>query len=156
MSAASVIIVDASPLPLAAVRRQVTMSTLANTVIAAPIWSLSRERGLNATGETVVIYHDDGTELLQHSPDGVTIDVGVLQDEPFADDMVLRCVMTPAGRAAYARHAGSYDRLRATHGNIRDWCAAAGHALAGPNWEHYVYWNEDPSKLVTDVFYLLA
>ncbi|MDB5328046.1 MAG: Bacterial transcription activator, effector binding domain, partial [Phycisphaerales bacterium] len=34
-----------------------------------------------------------------------------------------------------------------------------GHAMAGPNWELYGHWdqswNDDPSKIRTDVYYLL-
>src|SRR5688500_9041503 len=115
MTSADVTIVEVSPLPLAAVRRQVTSSTLVNTVISAPVWKLSADRGLKTTDETVLIYHDDGTGLLHNSPDGVAIDIGVLLEEPFVGDLMLQCVMTPAGRAAHARQVGPYDLLPATH-----------------------------------------
>jgi DNA gyrase inhibitor GyrI len=156
MTSPDVTIVEVSPLPLAAVRRQVKLDNLVNTVISAPIWRLSEERGLDATNQTVLIYYDDGTDLLRHSPGGVTMDVGVLLHEPFEGDALLQCAMTPAGRAAHARQIGSYDLLPGTHGSIRDWCAARGHALAGTNWERYTHWNEDQSKSITDVYYLLA
>jgi effector-binding domain-containing protein len=156
MTFTDVAIVEVSPLPLAAVRRQVTSDNLVNTVISAPIWKLSADRGLKTTDQTVLIYHDDGTELLKHSPDGVAIDIGVLLEEPFAGDLMLQCVMTPAGRAAHARQTGPYDLLPATHASIRNWCEVHGHAIVGINWVRYTHWNEDPDKRITDVYYLLA
>lgn len=156
MTSADVTIAEVSPLPLAAVRRQVTLAGLVNTVISAPIWSLSAERGLDATNETVLVYHDDGTNLMRNSPGGVVMDIGVLLKEPFEGDLMLQCIMTPAGRVARARHLGSYDLLADVHDSIRDWCAAHGHVRAGTNWERYTVWNEDPSKRITDIYYLLA
>jgi hypothetical protein len=39
-------------------------------------------------------------------------------------------------------------------------CRDNGYALAGPNWEVYGHWkdewNSDPTKICTDVFYLLV
>jgi hypothetical protein len=50
--------------------------------------------------------------------------------------------------------------LGEAHRAIRDWCASEGHAAAGPNWEVYGHWidqwNRDPSKIRTDVYYLLS
>jgi effector-binding domain-containing protein len=156
MTSVTVAIVEVSPLPLAAVRRRATSSNLVNTVISAPVWKLSADRGLKTTDQTVLIYHDDGTDLLRNNPDGVTIDIGVLLEEPFVGDLMLQCIMTPAGRAAHARHFGSYDLLPGAYASIRDWCAAHGHALAGTYWVRYTEWNEDPSRQITDIYYLLA
>ena len=38
---------------------------------------------------------------------------------------------------------------------VREWCAEQGHTLAGPNWEVYGDWTDNPAELRTDVFYLL-
>jgi hypothetical protein len=66
----------------------------------------------------------------------------------------------PPGPAASLAHFGPYHTLGNTHAAIRDWCAANGHHLAGPNWEVYGHWQADwdanPSRIRTDVFYLLA
>jgi len=65
----------------------------------------------------------------------------------------------PAGTVATAVHFGPYPQLPAVHRAIRAWCAANGHATAGPNWEIYGHWvdawNNDPSQIRTDVFYLI-
>jgi effector-binding domain-containing protein len=65
----------------------------------------------------------------------------------------------PAGTVATAVHFGPYNRLAAAHQAIRRWCVEHGYPLAGPCWEiygHWIHeWCDDPSKIRTDVFYLL-
>jgi effector-binding domain-containing protein len=62
---------------------------------------------------------------------------------------------TPAGKVATMAHFGPYAGLSAAHAAIQSWCRAAGHRLAGPNWEIYGHWTDDPAALRTDIFYLL-
>jgi effector-binding domain-containing protein len=83
------------------------------------------------------------------------IECGVEVVQPFAGDGRVFCSSTPAGMVATAAHLGPYDRLGEAHAALRTWCAEKGHALAGPFWELYGHWEDDPSKLRTDVFYLL-
>ena len=44
--------------------------------------------------------------------------------------------------------------------DVRAFCDANHHRLAGPSWEIYGHWlpewNADPSRIRTDVFYLLS
>jgi effector-binding domain-containing protein len=56
---------------------------------------------------------------------------------------------------ATTAHLGPYDRLHEAHEAILQWCSDHGHAMAGPAWEVYGHWNDDPSQLCTDVYYLL-
>jgi effector-binding domain-containing protein len=63
---------------------------------------------------------------------------------------------TPAGRVATIVHVGPYERMKPAHEEIHRWVREHGHKLAGPSWEVYGHWNEDPAKLRTDIFYLLA
>jgi effector-binding domain-containing protein len=35
------------------------------------------------------------------------------------------------------------------------WCKSQGYALAGPFWEVYGDWSDNPTEVRTDVFYLL-
>jgi effector-binding domain-containing protein len=144
-----------TPLPLAAVRRQVTAANAGAEIVKAPIWALVEERALKSLGQTVVVYYDRGTEMLLGKPGGVAADIGVLLEEPFEGDRILQCVMTPSGRAAHARHYGHYEMLPVIHGDVRAWCMAEGLTIAGVNWEHYAHWHEDPRQLITDVYYLL-
>jgi effector-binding domain-containing protein len=61
---------------------------------------------------------------------------------------------------ATTTHHGPYGRLNEAHDGIRSWCHENGYTLAGPNWEVYGHWqddwNSDPSRIRTDVFYLVA
>ena len=52
-------------------------------------------------------------------------------------------------------HMGLYQRLSEAHAAVRRWCAEHRYALAGPNWEIYGHWTDNPDELRTDVFYLL-
>ena len=63
---------------------------------------------------------------------------------------------TPAGTVATVVHFGPYDRLAQTHATLHQWARANGHRLAGPSWELYGHWSDDPAKLRTDIFYLLS
>ena len=51
-------------------------------------------------------------------------------------------------------------RLGAAHDGVRQWCRASNYRLAGPSWEIYGHWqrewNDDPSQIRTDVYYLLS
>ena len=36
------------------------------------------------------------------------------------------------------------------------WCGEQGHAIAEPSWEVYGDWDEDESKLVTDLYVVVT
>ena len=69
----------------------------------------------------------------------------------------------PDWEASIQRQAGALDSLIREHwgeGKLRILDVACGIGtqalgLAGPNWEVYGHWHDDPSQLRTDVFYLL-
>jgi len=67
---------------------------------------------------------------------------------------------TPAGVVASATHYGPYGGLDAVHTALLQWCAVNSYQLAGPSWEIYGHWQQewdaDPSRIRTDVYYLLA
>jgi effector-binding domain-containing protein len=137
--------------PLAVVRRQARASELSTVVPEAcgVVWSFVRTQQLQA-GRNVAIYLD-GTIRLE-------VGVELTGSLPNGGD-VLRSA-TPEGPAASVVHFGPYTQLGAAHRAIRDWCAANKRQLAGPNWEVYghwqIDWNADPSRIRTDVFYLLT
>jgi effector-binding domain-containing protein len=68
----------------------------------------------------------------------------------------LFCSSMPGGEVATTAHIGPYDRLGDAHRAIVQWVADHKRELAGPNWELYGHWTDDPAKLWTDVFYLLV
>lgn len=63
---------------------------------------------------------------------------------------------TPAGTIARTVYFGPYDQMRPAHEAIHQWARENGRKLAGPSWEVYGHWNDDPAKLRTDIFYLLS
>lgn len=62
----------------------------------------------------------------------------------------------PAGTVATTAYWGPYDRMKPAHEAIHRWAREHGRKLAGPSWEVYGHWSDDPAKLRTDIFYLLS
>jgi effector-binding domain-containing protein len=156
MSDGAISVKTVAPMAIAAVRRQVTAASLWPEAMKAPIWTLTQQRGITTSGHMVFVYHDHPEAMLVNRPAGVPVDIGVKIDEPFDGDATLQCVLTPAGRVAWARHQGHYEMLPVIHTDIRAWCLDEGHRITGTSWDHYWYWHEEPQQRVTDVFYLLA
>ena len=63
---------------------------------------------------------------------------------------------TPAGTVATVVYWGPYDRMRPAHGAIHAWARDNNRPLAGPSWEVYGHWSDDPAQLRTDICYLLS
>jgi effector-binding domain-containing protein len=137
--------------PLAVVRRQAKAQELSRVVPAAcgTVWGVVRAQQIKGAGRHVALYWDGV----------INLEVGVELDTPFSGHGEVVSSATPSGAVATAVHFGPYQQLHAAHQAIRAWCAQYGHALAGPNWEIYGHWldewNRDPTKIRTDVFYLL-
>lgn len=142
---------QAGSLPLAVVKRVASPRDLSRIVPEACgiVWNVIRSQQVPGAGRHVALYLDDQIHL----------EVGVELKAPFAGHGEVVGSITPAGTVATTTHFGPYGGLHAAHDAIHRWCAAHGHALAGPRWEIYGHWqeewNNDPSKIRTDVFYLL-
>jgi effector-binding domain-containing protein len=138
--------------PLAVVRRRAQPQELKKVVPEACglVWSVLRSQQVAGAGRHVAVYLDGE----------INVEVGVELDAPFAGCGEVVPSNTPAGTVAATTHHGPYQLLGHAHEAIRRWCANKGHTPAGPNWEVYGHWldewNDDPSKITTDVFYLLA
>lgn len=93
--------------------------------------------------------------VMLYKDDAPNVEVGVLAAGPFlAGGSVISSVL-PSGEAATTTHRGSYADLDAAHTAVRHWCATQGRQLAGPRWEIYGHWRDDPRELETEVYYLL-
>ena len=138
-------------IPTAVVRSRVERRELSKFVPAAcgEVWSFIRSAGLPRPGRHVALYLDRQG----------SVEVGAEVSEPFVGNDRVQCSQLPSGRVATAVHFGPYARLSEAHTEIRQWCAAHGHQLSNISWEIYGHWEEswnaDPSKIRTDVFYLL-
>lgn len=133
--------------PLAAVRRTARIDQLSTIVPQAcgEVWDAVRAAGVANAGRLVAVYLDGAI----HLEVGVEVSEEVRSDRVFASS-------TPAGLAARATHFGPYDRLGNAHDAITRWCGVQGYELAGPRWEVYGHWDDDPAKLRTDVYALLT
>ena len=139
--------------PLAVVRRSAAAGQLSRVVPEAcgTVWTALKAAGARG-GRHVAVY-------LDCSDGQVDAEIGAEVDDAFAGRGDVVRSATPAGEVATTTHFGPYARLGDAHRAIVDWCAAHGRARAGPNWEVYGHWlsewDADPSKIRTDVFYLL-
>ena len=140
-------IVRVEPQTTAVVRRRASMAELATAIpeMCGEAWDFaSATPGL-----------DPGRHLALYLNDLMDIECGVEVARPFEGNGRVVCSATPAGTAATVAHFGPYHMLPSVHDALARWCADNGHELAGPSWELYGHWDDDPAKLRTDVYYLL-
>ncbi len=144
-------ITQSEPTCTAVIRGIVRLEELAQFVPAAcgEVWNFIKSAGLPRPGRHVALYLD-----AQGS-----VEVGAEVAEPFVGNERVHCSQLPAGRVATATHFGPYQNLGEAHSAIRVWCDEHGHSISGVSWEIYGHWeedwNDDASKIRTDVFYLL-
>ena len=138
-------------IPVAVIRRQASATDLARIVpeCCGLVWNAVRAQSTKA-GRHVAIYWDGSIRL----------EVGVELLGPFSDQDDVVQSTTPAGAVASATHLGPYRSIGATHDAVQQWCRDNQRRVAGPSWEIYGHWqrewNDDPSLIRTDVYYLLA
>ncbi len=139
-------------IPLAVVRRRASQQQLPKVVPEAcgAVWNVVRSQQIHGAGRHVAVYLDDQ----------INLEVGVELEAPFAGHGEVVASTTPAGPVAIVTHVGPYGQLHRAHEAIQQWCKNNGRTPAGPNWEIYGHWqdewNTNPSKIVTDVYYLLT
>jgi effector-binding domain-containing protein len=138
--------------PLAIVRRRAKIADLPAIIPDAcgVVWRSIRAQNIPGAGRHIAVFLDDE----------MSVEIGVELEAPYTGGYDLVASATPAGLVATAIYYGPYPGLPAVHSAIRNWCATNSRALGGPNWEIYDHWqdawNNDPSKIRTDVYYLLA
>jgi effector-binding domain-containing protein len=148
---------DVASRTLAVARGCVTMGDIGATIrgLLSRVYEFLEQAPVKPSGQNVVLYWDEGTRGLIMTPGGVPIEAGVEVDAPFASGDRVACSATPSGPVAMVVHRGPYENLPEAHAAVRRWCAQHHRAIAGPNWEIYGDWTEDPDERRTDVFYLL-
>jgi effector-binding domain-containing protein len=131
----------------AVVRYRARGSELADVVPrgCGEVWAFMRSSGLPRPGRNLALYLDGE----------INIEVGVEVFQAFEGNERIICSNTPAGVVATTAHFGPYDRLGEAHAAIHKYCSEHGHVLAGPDWELYGHWTDNPAELRTDIFYLL-
>ena len=136
-----------APQITAVIRCRARQSELSTVIPQAcgEVWNFIRSSQFPSAGRHIALYLD-----------GVmNIEVGAEMPEPFVGNGRIVCSSTPAGLVATTTHVGPYNRLGEAHAAVQQWCAAEGRELAGPSWEIYGHWTDDPAKLRTDVYWLL-
>ncbi len=106
-------------------------------------------RGLN-----VVSYRHTSGEPIP--PEGISIEVGVQISAPCENHGKVSCSFTPGGTVATVTHWGDYGKLGGAYDALREWSKETGRKFAGPFWEVYGHWSDNPAQVRTDVFQLLA
>ena len=82
--------------------------------------------------------------------------VGFPVSGPFADTSSVKCIERGAGRAARAVHVGPYSELHRTYAELHAWVRREGLRLGSQSWEVYGDWQDDPSRLETELYLRLA
>lgn len=142
--------VDIAPRLVAGVRAEVPMGRVGQEFRRHldQVYAAARTGALALDGQNIFIYRAMTGGVL-------TVDFCVGATAAFTAIGVVEPRMTPDGRAAHTVHVGDYAGLRHAHAAIDAWCVAHGRTRAGPSWEVYGHWHDDPSQLRTDVYHLL-
>jgi effector-binding domain-containing protein len=140
-------LVQSAPQLTAVVRTQAKLVDLPRVVpqLCGEVWSFCKTLQMPRPGRHLALYLDNV----------MNIEVGVEVYQVFAGNNRVVCSSLPTGTAVTAAHWGPYNKLGNAHDAVRDWAAKNGHMLAGISWEIYGHWSDDPTKLRTDVFWLL-
>ena len=143
--------VDCDIVTLAPVLLALTQAELPRSEIPARIRGLFdityawlRSADVHQVGHNYAIYD----ECTKH---GLRVRVGFPVSEAFPDTELVKCVEFAPGRAAHATHVGPYGNLQATYRILAEWCSHGRVPLSSVSWEIYGDWNDDPSKLKTDL-----
>jgi effector-binding domain-containing protein len=110
------------------------------------VWACLHAGGISRGCRVIMLYWDD----VPH------VEVGVELLVPCPLIGRVRASALPAGQAAMTVHWGAYSRLGEAHQAVIDWCAAQGKRKTGTRWEVYGPHNDDPAKVWTEVYWLLA
>ena len=145
------IVETAAPRTLAAVRRRIPRTAI------GVHWGRALDQVWDFLG-THPELHEGGHNFFLYRPLGGSIlDVafGVEVARGFQPNGEVEPILTPTGEAATLVHVGAYADLGATHARVIAEIAALGREAAGPFWEIYGDWDENPARLETTVAYLL-
>src|SRR5688572_11060570 len=129
-----VLISEALPRPIAAVRTSVKLADLSVQIgsILGEVWAFLGANKVRSTGHNVALY-------LSSTGSGadITLDAwfGVEVHETIPASERVAAISTPAGRVASTVHWGNYAGIPEAHSAVREWCEANGHRITGTDWE---------------------
>lgn len=85
-------------------------------------------------------------------PGPAPIEVGVIVAKAFEKTGAVEPSALPAGEAVRTVHVGPYFEMRRSYLRLEEWLANSGRRRTGLSWEIYGDWNDDPAKLVTEIY----
>ncbi len=134
--------------PILAVRARLTVAELPTQIPALLHRVYDAVAGQDLLdGQNVVVYRGLGPAF--------DVEIGVGLKRATGPWEGLAVTETPAGEAAHTTHWGEYSAIPRAHDAVFAWCIANERALAGPSWEVYGHWSDDPAGRRTDVYHLL-
>jgi len=146
----NIIVVKVEPGPIAAVRVTTTFSDWPKQFMKplGMVYEAVNAGKIKQNGQNVMVYRPRGG-------DSVEIECGVQVATKFESIGEVVYSEIPGGTAATLVHIGPYGQLKASHLAVIEWSRKNGHRLAGVSWEIYGDWDDDSTKLRTDIFHLL-
>jgi hypothetical protein len=150
-------VVSATPQRLIGRRSTAVGGQIAASVMAllSTVWDSIHTAKASTLGINVFLYGPAGEGSRSATVQDVAITAGVLVTDDTAAPAGLEILSTPTGRAAHLAYLGDYSGLGAAHAELREWCRLHDGGATGINWEIYGHHEDDPSKLRTDIYYLL-
>lgn len=135
---------------MAAVRRHTTLAELPGQIRGYYdiIYAAVRAGRIAKTGRNVALYRNS-----RHG--AVDVECGVPVAERFADFGEIECREIPGGQYATTTHRGAYAELGRSYARLFEWMAANGRVAADVLWEYYGNWDDDITKVRTDLYVLL-
>lgn len=136
--------------PVAGVRAEVPRGRVAQEFrrYLDQVYAAARAGAVSLDGQNIFIYRACTAEQL-------LVDFCVGVTAPFAPTGAVVPLETPSGNAVMTTHHGEYGGLGQANAAILAWCRTHNRLRAGPSWEVYGHWHDDPAQLRTDVYYLL-
>jgi effector-binding domain-containing protein len=110
------------------------------------VWACLHAGGIYRGCRNIMLYLDNTPHL--------EIGVELLVPCPLTGRVVASAL--PTGPVAMTTHYGPYAGLAQAHQAVHDWSHAQGRRLSPTRWEVYGPHNDDPAKVWTEVYYLLA
>jgi AraC family transcriptional regulator len=142
-----------TPQPILFIRRQVSRDELAAALgeCLGAVYAHCQKTGVALAGPPFARYPSAGPGLL-------TMEAGMPIAVPAAGEAEIEAGYLQGGPAAFAVHAGAYNRLHETFAAIERWMAEHAHRPGGAPWESYVTDPADypnPADWRTEVYWPL-
>ncbi len=144
-------IVEVQPVTLAVCETFIKQAEIPARIIGMfdIVYTWLRESAAKQVGHNYAIYD-------QFSAAGMRMRVGFPVSAPFDDGSLVRCLELGVATAAHTKHIGPYSGLHAAYSELNKWCSRESLNRAAFSWEEYGDWDDDPSKLVTDIYIKLS